>query len=103
MEIIERDNTDYTIEGNSLAEIVNINERTVLKIMREIYAADPALCRCSMCVEDVYALALNALPPRYIQSTSLEVYEASRRFIPREQVRAKVLAAVTKVQAAPKH
>jgi competence protein ComFB len=103
MGFIERDSVNYEIEGVSLYEIANIHERTVLGLMREVYEADPSLCRCSLCVEDVYALSLNSLPPRYLQTTSLEVYEAGPHFIPRETVRAKILEAAAKVKAGPKH
>jgi competence protein ComFB len=103
VEFIERDNIDYSVEGQELSEIMNFNERTVLDAMRRAYAADPTLCRCSLCVEDVYALALNALPPRYIQPTSLHLFEASPHFIPLAEVEAKVQEAVARVKAGPKH
>ncbi len=103
MEMISRDGLDYQVEGHSLGEIFNFNEYAVLKAMRELYAADPGLCRCSLCVEDVFALALNALPPRYIQSTSLRTYELSPKFIGAEEVGSKVREALAKVAGSPNH
>ena len=102
-EFVERDSIDYLVEGHDLFEIVNFNEPLVLAVMREVYGADPTLCRCLLCVEDVFALALNTLPPRYIQPTSLRAYELSRSFIDEEAVRKKVVEAVEKVKASPKH
>ena len=54
-------------------------------------------------MEDTYALALNTLPPRYIQSTSVSSYLSSVNFIPTDVVRAKVLEAVEKVRTRPNH
>jgi len=103
MEILSRDAIDYDVAGHSLAEIINFNEDGVLRAMRKLYAGDAALCRCSICVEDIFALALNTLPPRYIQATSVHTYEGSRNFIPAEQVTAVVAESAGKVKARPNH
>lgn len=103
MEILTRDAIDYEVAGHALHEIVNFNEPAVLKAMRRLYAQDPALCRCSLCVEDTFALAMNALPPRYIQATSLHTYEGSHNFISEDKVRTAVADAAVKVKARPNH
>ncbi|MEW6490464.1 MAG: late competence development ComFB family protein [Thermodesulfobacteriota bacterium] len=103
MEILTRDAIDYLVAGHSLHEIVNFNEHAVLKAMRRLYGHDTSLCRCSLCVEDTFALALNALPPRYIQATSLHTYEGSSQFIAEDKVRAAVEEAAGKVKARPNH
>ena len=103
MEILTRDGIDYSVAGHSLHEIVNCNEHLVLIALRQIYASDKSLCRCPICVEDTFALALNALPPRYIQPTSVQTYQGSVHFVPEEQVRARVTDAASKVQNRPNH
>lgn len=103
MEMIVRDETDYAVEGHSLQEIVNFNEVAVLRAMRELFGRDPDLCRCSLCVEDVYALALNSLPPRYIQATSVRTYRGSAHFISEEEIQQQVRQAVDRVRANPNH
>jgi competence protein ComFB len=103
MEILSRDAIDYDVAGHSLIEIINFNEEAVLRAMRRLYAQDLELCRCSICVEDTFALALNTLPPRYIQATSMHTYAGSRNFIPEEQVSAAVAEAAGKVKARPNH
>ena len=103
MEFIERSKVDYRVEGRGLDEIINYNEYLVLKAMRELYRKDPSLCRCPICVEDAYALALNLLPPRYIQVTSSRTYETSRHYIGEEEVRARVLESIVKVKENPNH
>ena len=100
---IEKDTIDYVVEGCDLFEIINFNEPMVLEAMRSTYAEDADLCRCPICVEDLFALALNALPPRYIQPTSLRTYEGSHSFNDREAVAAAVCEASAKVKASPKH
>lgn len=102
-EIIKRDAVDYEVESHSLYEIINYNEPLVLRMMRDFYSADEDLCRCVICVEDVFALALNSIPPRYIQSTSLQAYRSSISFIDEDRIRQKVRDAVTKVHESPKH
>jgi len=103
MEILSRDAIDYDVAGHSLSEIINFNEDAVLRAMRGLYARDKDLCRCSICVEDLFALALNTLPPRYIQATSLHTYEGSRHYLPEEQITAAVADAAGKVKARPNH
>ncbi len=103
MEMLSRDAIDYNIGGHSLADLPNYQEQAVLDLLREIYAGDNPPCGCSICVEDTYALALNSLPPRYIQATSVSSYLSSVNFIPTDVVRAKVLEAVEKVRTRPNH
>lgn len=103
MEMITRDEIDYLIANHSLLDIVNFNEYAVLAAMRDIYGEDGSLCRCSLCVEDIYALSLNSLPPRYIQSTSVHTYEKSVHFISQDDVADRVREAATKVKERPNH
>lgn len=103
MEFIVRSSVDYAVAEHSLYEIVNFNEHLVLQAMREVFAADPDLCRCNLCVEDVYALSLNSLPPRYIQATSGQTYSASEHYVDPEAVRAKVEEAARRVRERPGH
>jgi hypothetical protein len=103
MELITRDGVDYEVAGHSLQDIVNYNEVAVAQVMREVLAKNLSLCQCRFCVEDVYALSLNALPARYIQPSSLRTYTTSRTFIDLEIVREKVLEAVSSVSKKPNH
>ncbi len=96
-EFINRDAVDYTLFGHSVEDIVNYNEALVLDAIRELYERDTSLCRCAVCVEDLYALSLNSLPARYIQSTSVRQYVGSPRYIGPDEVRARVAEAAEKV------
>ena len=74
--VIERDSINYIVAGHSVRDTVNYHEMLVLQVMREMYRADATLCRCYLCVEDIFALALNGLPAQYIQPTSREKYRS---------------------------
>jgi competence protein ComFB len=103
MELISRDAIDYVVQGHSLTDLINYHEQAVLAVMREIYAGEAPPCGCSLCVEDIYALSLNSLPPRYIQATSVHSYETSANFIHAEEIRQKVSQAAEKVGSRPNH
>ncbi len=103
MEHLNRSEIDYTVESHDLTYIFNYNERAILEILREIYASGKTMCRCALCVEDTYALALNTLPARYVQETRVGTYERSTTCIPESEIRAKVEEAVAKVTDNPNH
>ena len=101
--MFSRDDIDYEVFGNYLYEIVNFNEYFVIQAIREIYEEDENLCPCHLCIEDIYALALNSLPPRYIQVTSKDVYMKNQGFIDEKEVKKKVLKAIEIVKSNPKN
>ena len=103
MEFISRDAIDFSVQGHSLIDLTNYHEQAVLEEMRRVYDGDDAPCGCSLCVEDIYALALNSLPPRYIQATSVRSYRESTSYVRDDEIRQKVLDAVEKVRARPNH
>ena len=103
MHVLNRDEMEYEIEGCSLRDVINFNEYLVLKVIRDVLEHDASLCRCSLCIEDVFALTLNSLPPRYIQITSAERYSASEDFIDEKKVKEKVLDAWGKISKNPAH
>jgi hypothetical protein len=103
MEIVNRDSIDWSVEGHSLRDVLNFNKCVVLDLMREVYEDDSSLCRCDACIEDVYALTLNALPTRYIQSTGVRKYTESVGFIDKDDIKPRFLETVDKVRAKPNH
>jgi len=101
--VLTRDDVDYEVANQSLGHIINYNEYLVLEIMRECYKKDTSLCTCSLCTEDIYALALNKLPSRYIQPTNIELYKNHNTFISIGEVRGIVLSAIKTVKEKPSH
>jgi len=57
------------IYDHDLSGIININEELVIEIMELILNEDHTICRCELCIEDIYALSLNQLTPLYVQSS----------------------------------
>jgi competence protein ComFB len=102
-ELLTHDTIDYDIAGHSMRDIVNYNEFEVLRAMRRHFAKDLSFCQCNLCTEDIYALALNSLPPRYIQASSVRTYRESMNFIDERLVVEKVQEAVAKVSKNPNH
>ncbi|MDA8096974.1 MAG: competence protein ComFB [Desulforudis sp.] len=43
-------------------------------VLREVMKQDPDLCNCQRCREDVMAIALNRLTPRYVARGLGEIY-----------------------------
>lgn len=102
-ELLTRDTIDYDVAGHSLRDIVNYNEFEVLRAMRRMFSRDLSFCQCNLCAEDIYALALNGLPPRYIQASSVRTYRESTSFLDEELVGRKVQEAIDKVRKNPNH
>jgi competence protein ComFB len=103
MEIFNRDGIDYTVEDCSLGEIFNYNEVLVLKVIRDLARTEQSMCKCPICLEDLFALSLNSLPPRYIQITSIEKYVKSSSYIDEQAIRKKVREAWEKIKKRPGH
>jgi len=86
---------DFTLDG-----IRNRQEARVAAAMRQLLPDDTGFCGCRLCVEDVYAMALNALPAHYTQSGSLVL----RRNPPTDDdVRRIVADAIDTVRVRPNH
>lgn len=61
----------YQFYDVSLEKVRNRQEPRVVAAMRDLLPKDSDFCGCRLCVEDVYAIALNNLPAHYIQSGAL--------------------------------
>jgi hypothetical protein len=104
MEILSREQIDSTVNGHSLVDVINYTELEVLTVLRELYESDDELCRCAICTEDIYALTLNKLPAKYIQSTSRRKLDSSSEAAPvAPAIKNVMLEAVRKVKARPNH
>ncbi|BCV25051.1 late competence development ComFB family protein [Gelria sp. Kuro-4] len=86
-------------------QLVNCMEAAVAAHFSEVARRFPEACRCPRCRLDVLALALNALPPRYVVSETGEVYARAEQLS--QQYNADIAIALTRafsqVLAAPRH
>lgn len=62
---------DYEIFGTSMENVRNMNEIKVIKFMNELIPQFPDFDYCTICLQDVYALSLNQLTPRYTQAGTI--------------------------------
>ncbi len=87
-----------------MPQVKNYMEEIVFSLMKEILE-DINMCTCEKCVNDIAAIALNDLPPKYIVSEKGELY--SKIDALRQQFEVDVIAAVTKaavlVKRKPRH
>jgi len=82
----------YNVDGVSLAKVRNRNELRVIALMPEVLKTfeldfSPEI----MDIEDIYALALNNLSPRYVQRGSIILNEEVKDDVIREQIRSAVM------------
>lgn len=66
--------------------IKNILEKVLRDLLPELYRMKPSLCRCKQCEDDVLALALKSLPPKYVSREEGEVYARLELESPQLQV-----------------
>jgi len=97
---------DKFLFDHDLSDIVNLNEALVIELMEIIFNEDRTLCRCSVCIEDIYALALNKLTPLYVQTTFKDRASGNAELtvgVNRAHVEKVVRGAVGKVSKNPYH
>lgn len=84
-------------------ELVNRNERRVwAALVRHLRATE--MCRCRDCQLDIAALALNAIPARYVVSEEHMTFYGEPMELPDDAVvDAAVRAAAERVAARPHH
>lgn len=62
---------DYEVFGVSLENVRNRHERIIIEVMKEMIPQFHDFDYCSICVQDVYALCLNQILPKYVQQGSI--------------------------------
>lgn len=88
----------YSIDGTCFLKIRNRNELRVIKEIRKFLDDEETLPLSCKGWQDVYALALNALPPRYTQSGTIVLRDP----VHKEDVSKAVREAIAFVHAQPK-
>lgn len=92
---------DYTIKGYSLLEMRNENEKLVCRMMEKIIDKGEVqgMCLCGICLEDVYGIVLNKLPPRYKHSRTIILKHRTSD----AELKAAILKAMELVKKSPNH
>ena len=95
---IMADRTELRLRLVDLSRIQNKNEKRVVLAMEKILTAmnwNPE----ALDVQDIYALALNNLPPRYVQDGTIVFNEPVKR----SEIERVVQDAVDKVKSSPNY
>ncbi|MHB8789048.1 MAG: late competence development ComFB family protein [Desulfobulbaceae bacterium] len=90
---------EQKLHNVDLSRIHNRNEKRVVQAMEQVFAAIKEWEPEALDIQDIYALALNALPPRYVQEGTIVFNESVRGAEIEEAVR----KAVDKVRTKPNH
>ncbi|GFM34364.1 late competence development ComFB family protein [Desulfovibrio subterraneus] len=61
----------YHIGTINVSEIRNRNEVRVIKMIQKVMSEPPGYQPDELSLQDIYALALNSLPPRYTQAGTI--------------------------------
>ncbi len=101
--LYSRDSIDYNVEGIDLRNIVNYYEMIVLELLRTELDLNPPICVCQSCIEDIFALALNALPSKYIQQTGYYKIREGKDVANEDTIRMAIKRAIHRVELRPNH
>lgn len=94
-ELVDR----YNVGDSNLFFIRNRNERRVIDAIPRILADYPGFIPNTIDLQDIYALALNSLPPRYVQQGSIVLREPVRQ----DEIEDAVRTAVETVRKRPNY
>lgn len=85
--------------------LTNYTEEMMLKAIKDITDERPNMCRCERCLQDIAALALNEVSPRYVSSDRGKVFTRLDELDHRFYAKCWVVAfdAVKRVEANPHH
>jgi len=84
----------------------NYAEDQVEYILKSVLKDYPNICTCQKCLDDMSALALNSIKPKYVVSEEGKIYTTALNEIDKQEeisITAQVIRAVEKVSANPKH
>ena len=86
-------------------QVTNFMERVVENKMNEILDKFPELCKCSECLADIKALALNHLEPHYVATEKGELFTKldSVKVQSEVDVTAAIIEAIEIVKKKPHH
>ncbi len=92
--------------GCDLSSIENLNEELVIEMMEKIINDDDTICKCQLCIEDIYAFSLNNIKPLYVQSTFKEStfkgYDL-KKILDKDLVAKAIKDAITTISGNPNH
>ncbi len=61
----------YKIGNINLINVRNVNEVKVIKMMKQVLPDYPKFDNCTLCFQDIYALSVSKVTPRYVQAGTI--------------------------------
>jgi len=95
----DHEKSRFVFDESDLAKIRNRNEKRVASLMSELLEEFRDFRPEVMDLQDVYALALNSLPPRYVQREGIVLRES----VGDDEVREVIRNAIRQVMARPNY
>ena len=90
---------DYRVFDISFLNIRNRNETRILDLLPEVLEEFPNCNPEFLDLQDIYALTLNKLPPRYAQECSMVISEK----VSDDTIKSKLRQAIRRVNRVPNH
>lgn len=78
-------------------KVKNYMEELVRNKMKPVLKTMPGICTCQMCELDIFAMALNNLPPKYVVTRKGEIF--AKLTIMQNQFDVDILSAITNAAA----
>ncbi len=89
----------YLIGNVNLMNIRNVNEVKVVETMKRLLPDHPKFDSCMLCIQDVYALSLNKIAPKYVQEGTVILRKKDERAL----IEGAVRSAIDMVTEKPNH
>ncbi len=61
----------YEVGEFNLSRVRNRNEIRVIEALKKALAHTSEFCGCQICIEDIYAAAMNQIPAHYVQNGAI--------------------------------
>ncbi len=84
----------------------NFAEEQVSVILNRVLKDYPDVCKCQKCLDDMTALVLNSVKPKYVVSEAGKIYTSALNEINRDEevfILAQVVQAIETVSKNPRH
>ncbi len=83
----------------------NTNEARVYEMMEQIMelAEYSEICTCGICLEDIYGITLNSLPPYYKHSLTIDLHRERIQDKQDKEIEIEVVRAIERVRKKPNH
>lgn len=84
----------------------NFAEEQVSVILNRVLKDYPDVCKCQKCLDDMTALVLNSVKPKYVVSEAGKIYTSALNEVNRDEevfILAQVVQAIETVSKNPRH